>query len=515
MNPSTNQRVYEDLAKSVVAIEPPFTSALAAGLVRMHGAEVRILDANAEGLSAKETAERINNYDPNLVVIIVHGHQPSASSQLMGAVGELCTATKALSDAPIVLSGIHPSSLPERTLREEACDYVIRGEPYASLLQLTKNSKREEIGGLCWLDESGNFRMNKAAPLMYNLDEELPTVAWDLLPPLSVYRAHNWHALDDINNRQPYGSIYTSLGCPFTCSFCCINAEIKASLADNEQQKIVTSQMSERARLSVLDEVKPRIRYWSPDKVMENLEYFVEKQGVRHVKFIDEMFVFDKKHVGGICDKILERKYDLNIWAYARVDTVNSKELLDKMKSAGINWLVLGIESSSKHVRAGANKRYGNEAIIEAVNRVKEAGINIVGNYIFGLPDDTLESLRETLQLAKELRTEWYNGYAAMAYPGAPLYNIAKDNNIALPGDEGVPGGWTAYSHHSYYSLPMPTETLSAAEVLKFRDEAFTEYVTDPGYLQFVENKFGVDAATHLKDVAEIPLKRRIIEEQK
>ena len=95
------------------------------------------------------------------------------------------------------------------------------------------------------------------------------------------------------------------------------------------------------------------------------------------------MFVLNKNHVLGICDLLIERDYDVNIWAYARVDSVQD-QFLDKLKAAGVNWLCLGIESGSDHVRDGADKIYGNDDIKDVVRRIQGAGINIIANYIFG-----------------------------------------------------------------------------------------------------------------------------------
>ncbi|MEZ4752548.1 MAG: radical SAM protein [Bdellovibrionota bacterium] len=163
---------------------------------------------------------------------------------------------------------------------------------------------------------------------MDDLDTEMPGVAWDLLP-MDRYRCHNWHAFEkDIHNRKPYVSMHTSLGCPFKCSFCCINAPFG----------------------------KPSYRMWSPAAVVKEIDLLYSEYGVRNIKFVDEMFVLNKEHVMGLCDLLIERDYNLNIWAYARVDTVRD-EFLDKLKRAGFRWLALGIESGSKHVRDGVEKR--------------------------------------------------------------------------------------------------------------------------------------------------------------
>ena len=105
------------------------------------------------------------------------------------------------------------------------------------------------------------------------------------------------------------------------------------------------------------------------------------------------MFVLNQRHVVGICDLLIERSYNLNIWAYARVDTVKDN-MLDKLKRAGFNWLALGIEAADDRVLTDVDKRYEVDEVYDTVRRIKDAGINIIGNYIFGLPEDTPDMQR-------------------------------------------------------------------------------------------------------------------------
>jgi radical SAM superfamily enzyme YgiQ (UPF0313 family) len=219
------------------------------------------------------------------------------------------------------------------------------------------------------------------------------------------------------------------------------------------------------------------------------------------------MFVLNKNHVLGICDRIIERGYKLNIWAYARVDTVKD-EFLDKLNRAGFRWLALGIESGSKHVRDGVEKgRFGTREIIQVVRKIQSAGINVIGNYIFGLPDDTHESMQETLDLALDANCEFANFYCAMAYPGSKLYRMAIENGWQLP------DSWIGYSQHSYETMPLRTDALTAAEVLRFRDEAFLKYFSSPRYLDLVRRKFGEEVVSHIKEMSKIRLRRKLLEE--
>ena len=270
---------------------------------------------------------------------------------------------------------------------------------------------------------------------------------------MSRYRAHNWHCFGDLE-REPYAAIYTTLGCPYHCSFCCIQAPFKSG---------------EKA-LGLKESVNS-YRFWSPARVLEEIDLLVTRYGVRNIKFADEMFVLHPRHVIGICDAIIERGYNLNIWAYARVDTVRD-EMLDKLKRAGFNWLAFGIEAANEGVLADVDKRYHVDEVYETVRKVKGAGINIIGNYIFGLPEDTLDTMQQTLDLALDLNCEFANFYCAMAYPGSLLYQQALQRGWPLPAT------WSGYSQHAVDTLPLPTRHVPAGDVLRFRDNAFHRYFT-------------------------------------
>ena len=135
-----------------------------------------------------------------------------------------------------------------------------------------------------------------------------------------------------------------------------------------------------------------------------------------------------------------------------------------------------------------------------------------MGNYIFGLPDDTLETMNDTLNLAIKANCEWANFYSAMAYPGSELYAMAKQKGLPLPDDAGGPG-WIGYSQHAYETLPLPTGALSAAQVLKFRDYAYNAYFTNPQYADMLLRKFGDKAIQHIDEMNKIKLRRRLFGE--
>jgi radical SAM superfamily enzyme YgiQ (UPF0313 family) len=488
VNPGSRARIYQALGRSLTAVENPVWAGLIATFVRRRGFSVDIVDAEADVLTPEEAAERIVAVDPRLVVVVVYGHQPSASTQNMTGASAVVTAVKSASPATKVLMlGGHVAALPERTLAEEACDYVTKDEGLYGVVALldalrdTADPALDRIPGLVYREE-GRAIANAAAPLVMDLAGEMPGIAWDLLP-MTRYRAHNWHCFGNLR-RQPYAAIYTTLGCPYHCSFCCIQAPFKSG---------------EQA-LGLNDRVNS-YRFWPPARVVAEIDQLVERYEVRNIKLADEMFVLNARHVGGICDLLIARGHELNIWAYARVDTVKD-DMLDKLKRAGFNWLALGIEAADERVLTDVDKRYRVDDVYETVRKIRAAGINVIGNYIFGLPEDTADTMQNTLKLALDLNCEFANFYTTMAYPGSPLYRMAVELGWSLP------ERWSGYSQHAVDTLPLPTRHLSAGEVLRFRDRAFEIYFTHEPYVDMLRKKFGAETVDHVREMTAHRLSR-------
>jgi len=260
VNPGARAQMYGKLASSLLGIEPPIWCGLIAAFIRQHGYSVKIIDAEAENWSPEYTAEKIAAYNPLLAGIIVLGANPSASSTpKMTVAGEVLTALK--KKAPhikTILGGIHPSALPERTLGEEEVDFICQGEGFYTIVQLLQVLKSGRMSGDykipgLWYTKKGKVISNSPAPLVN--PDELPFAAWDLLP-MDKYRAHNWHCFDHIDQRQPYAVIYTSLGCPFNCTYCNIHA---------------------------LYNGKPGIRFRTPEKVVEEIDFLVRNYKIRNL----------------------------------------------------------------------------------------------------------------------------------------------------------------------------------------------------------------------------------------
>ncbi|MCB9948489.1 MAG: cobalamin B12-binding domain-containing protein [Rhodospirillaceae bacterium] len=493
LNPGGREAVYQDLGASLSAVEPPLWCRLIAGHVRDRGLSVAILDSEAEQWGPERAAAEVAALHPRLVAVVVFGHQPSASTQSMVGARAACRAMKAAGiGAPLLIVGGHVSALPERTLREEPVDFACMGEGPATVMGLLaaledldrhgddEAAQSAELGlagvpGLVWWRD-GAVVVNPSAPLIADLDQDLHGDVWDLLP-MDRYRAHNWHCFGAPEMRQPYASIHTSLGCPYTCTFCCINAPFGTN----------------------------RYRMRRPSAVVDEIRKLHDHYGVRAIKIIDEMFILNERHVREICEGIVAAQLDdLNIWAYARVDTVRP-DMLPLLRSAGFRWLALGIEAGSARVRDGVGKGVGQDDILATVRAIQKAGIAVLGNFIFGLPGDDLDSMARTLDLARDLNCEFVNFYSAMAYPGSRLFEQAGRDGVALP------DSWSGYAQHSRDCLPLATGKVDGATVLRFRDDAFHAYFEGKRYLDMLTQRFGWEARSAVEAMTKTRLRRDLL----
>jgi radical SAM superfamily enzyme YgiQ (UPF0313 family) len=217
------------------------------------------------------------------------------------------------------------------------------------------------------------------------------------------------------------------------------------------------------------------------------------------------MFFLNKKYYVPILQGLIDRQMKFNIWAYARVDSVR-KDQLQLFKQAGVNWLCLGIEAGNQNVRIEIDKgKFEQVDIRQVVAEIKNAGINILGNYIFGFPEDTYETMQETFQLAQELNCEHANFYTAMALPGSQLYSYAQKNKWDIPTE------FEEFAFLSYECKPLRTKYLTGPEILRFRDEKWNEYFSNEKYLDMVQSKFGLESRTNLEEMSKIKLKRKLL----
>ena len=495
VHPNASKVIYQGLSKDHSAIEPPIWAAMLAQHCRINNFGSQILDCEAERMNYLQSAAKITEINPRVICFVVYGQQPSASTQNMaGAVATADEVKRLAPDTKILFVGGHVAALPHETLQEKSIDMICQNEGVYTISNLLKvtdlddHSQLKKVKGLGFKSQ-GQTMLNAPQSVVSkkDLEHDLPGMAWDLLPDIKKYRTAGWHSWSNNSDKEPFASLYTSLGCPYKCSFCMINIINRTKQGSN-----------------IASDNSNTHRWWSPQFIIKEFDKIAE-MGVKNVKIADELFVLNPRHFKEVCDLLIERDYGFNMWAYSRIDTCKP-EYLETLKKAGVNWLGLGIENPDQVLRKEVHKDNFKEVrIADIMDLMRAADINIAANYIFGLPMDTQESLQFTLDFAMEANTEMVNFYTAMAYPGSRLHVQAKANGVKLP------DSYSGYSQHSYDTQNLPTDNLTSAEILKFRDEAWTKYHTNPKYLDLLEKKFGEKAKQNVSDTAIIKLKRRLL----
>ena len=480
IRPNDKKAVYSGLASGVTASDPPYWLALMGGWLRDQGLRMVLIDAEADNVAPEDTAAQVRDLNPGLVGLLTLGSNLTASTWKMNGASILASAIKdETPEAPLFLWGYHVSAIPEQTLREEAADFVIAGEGFQTILELfqarTNPAAWPEVDGL-WFKKNGQISGNNRMRLIRDLDS-LPIDGWDMLPA-QTYRNHLHFAFEDLSKRDRYGAVMTSLGCPYKCSYCAISYF--------SGDKVM--------------------RYKSPARAMEEIDWWVRNRNVHYLRILDECFTVNREHAMAISRLLIERDYGLSIWINARTDLVDP-ELLATMSRAGIRWAGYGFESGNIRIRDGVQKgQYGLDKIKEVVRMTHEAGIHICSNFMFGLPGDTEETMGDTLALARELSCEHPNLYCTMAYPGAKLYQEALAKGWELP------ESWLGYAQLSYDTHPLPTESLSARDILAFRDYAFTEFYRDNSrYFDNIRRKFGLEAVVAVESMLQNKIPRRLL----
>ena len=502
ITPGNASSIYQELANDYAAIEPPTWALLLAQSCRTIGFRVGLIDINAERLDENVVIDRIKSLSPRLICFVVYGQNVNSGTVNMSGAIRISNAIKKVGiTTPIAYIGSYVQAVPVKALKDEpSIDFAFTNEGVYALRNMLSQptidmNDLSKIKGIVWR-HNGNVTLNPPEKIVPNdrMDLDLPGYAWDLLPfkerPLDLYKAPMWHAEYDQNKRSPYAAIQTSLGCQFGCDFCMINI---LNRDDNEEIGIASNYST--------------MRYWTPEFIIGEFEKLLSL-GVETIKITDEMFLLNKKYYVPLCEMLRDKGYGkrLRMWAYSRIDTVRRPDLLKLVREAGIKWLALGIESGDKAVRLEVSKgKFEDVDIQQVIKQVHESDIEVMANYMFGLPGDTKESMQKTLDLSLELCTVGWNAYAAMALPGSKLYKDALTSGIRLPET------YEGFSFHGYSTLPLPTESLTAAEILEFRDKAFEVYHSNPVFLDKIKNKFGEVAVTNIQEMLKVKLKRRIL----
>ena len=351
--------------------------------------EVKLLDANVLGYDANKTVKEIKKYNPDILILTsTPVDRWECPNSYIDSVFEVINKAKI---NPTILIGSHGSLTPEWIFNKCNAQYIIRGEPEMTILNLvealTKKKDLKKTKGIsCKIDNK--IIHNQDVPRIENLDE-LPLPAYHLLP-MDKYK----YGFSDLP--QPFSIMLTSRGCPFSCIFC----------------------------LKVMS--KDRYITRSPENVVKEIEYLISDFKVKSIFFQDWEFTIDKERVKKICDLILKKNLKIIWGCNARANDL-SDELARKMKEAGCARINIGFESGSQKVLDRMNKGIKVNDLEKAIKICRENKVNIGMYAMLNLPGESRATIRETINFFAKNKIESMTPNLAIPYFSTLLFEKLKN----------------------------------------------------------------------------------------
>ena len=432
--------------------------------------KVKVVDANAERMSWSEFSKVLDKYQPRYYLTQVTA--PTLENDMYG-----CFLARARG-AKTIAFGTHVTPIPRETLRAyPSLDYALVGEPDLTIRDLLDHleAKLEQrdpeikklfdqhdplydsainddgsvdmhrIKGLAWR-KGDEIIINLPRPFIQDLNE-MPVPMHELLP-LMTYRMPLI--------KGPFTFIVTSRGCPAGCTYCI---------------KHVSYQYSARLR--------------SPKLIMEEL-WYLKKLGIHNIHMYADLFTVSRDQVVELCERMIAEKINIKWTCNSRVDYVD-EEMLQLMGKAG-NWLISwGIESGNEQILKHARKGAYPDKAERALKWARQAGIKNWGYFIIGLPGETEETIRQTIDFSKKLPLDIALFHVAAPYPGTPFFFEVVENGWFRPGTR-----WEQVDMDKGTVLDYPN--LSAERLLYWQKRAFREWAFRPGpmftYLKMLFSDF-------------------------
>ncbi|MGD0900265.1 MAG: radical SAM protein [Thermoguttaceae bacterium] len=410
-------------------VTPPLGLGYLASYLKQHGIEAKIIDGLRDGLDNDALAERILAESPDAVGITC------LTAFYEQAIG-LCRELKA-SGVKVILGGVHPTFLTYDTLRDSGADFVVRGEGEIALRKLLEN-------GL----------VHRGIPGVYSIEDEYlgrtPDEKGETCDDLDALPFPDWEQIDPngyppaphgaIVKNFPIGVITTTRGCPYECTFC------------------ASPRFYGR-----------RMRSRTPENVVDEIQYLVERFGVKEIHFEDDNLTFRREHVEQICRLMIERRLKVS-WACPngiRADKVD-EALIRLMKQSGCYYFAYGIESANPQILRNIKKHEVIQTMDRAIRLGARLGISCQGFFIFGLPGETSETIEETTSFAARSKLARAQFLVLDVLPGSELWETLSGQ---------FQPDWTKNSYKEPEWIPPG---LSRDQLKKAQSQAFRRFYLNP-----------------------------------
>jgi radical SAM superfamily enzyme YgiQ (UPF0313 family) len=363
---------------------PPLGLSYVAAALGKTGFEVQVLDNYLLKLPIADVQNHVKKLNPEIVGI-------TCSSATYHKCVETAAAIKAVSPhTKIVVGGWHPSYMPDSMLDHPEIDYVVMGEGERAMVELAtyliKGEREMVLGAVAGVAYKRGGKILKNTPKFINNLDDIPFPARHLLP------MHLYERKMEFLDVEPVDIMSIIRGCPFNCAFC-------------ETRKMWG----------------PACRFFSPQRVVDEIKFLRDKYGSKGIYFINDNFTIRKRETIELCELLKKENIDLQWICDTRADMI-SPELLVKMREAGCKTIWFGVESGSPRILERINKHIPLEQTEKAFKMCRKENIQIACSFILGIPGETLEDMDATLKFAKKLNPDLCQFNIFIAYPDSSLY---------------------------------------------------------------------------------------------
>lgn len=318
-------------------------------------------------------------------------------------------------DCPVVWGGVHPTFMPESCLVNMSVDYVIRREGEYAMLDLCRALRdgggMDTIAGLSWKKNGKTIHNPERGPIPDINVLPLPDRTALVFPERCDFRT--------------LGSMIISRGCPYRCAFCS---------SRNFWDK--------------------KVRFRSPENLVQEIEFLVREHGCRQIMFWDDTLTFNEQIVRRYCDAILKAGLRITWKAATRADLIHP-ELLKLMKKAGCVKLEIGVESGSDRIKKLIFKDVTNDQVRQAFRQIEACGIGSGAFFMAGFPEETVEDLDQTFNLIQTLEATEIAFNILDPMPGSAEYDKCIQLGL-LPKD----ADWNDFRFwpDAHYAAKIPPE---------------------------------------------------------
>ncbi len=353
----------------------------------------------------------------------------------------------ALPDITVIAGNIHADVFARDLLEDGTADIVAHGEAEDTLSELlavlddgVDDTALAGVLGISWRDEAGEVRRNAARPHRRDLDS-LPWPAWHRFP------VHRYGLLPLADVAKPTLAMTASRGCPYRCEFC----------------SLLYAGANYRAR--------------DPIAIVDEYEGLHHRYGARQIGFMDPVFPLHKKVMFSFCEELMRRGLHKKVvWvSETRVDRID-REMLRVMRSSGCRRLLLGIESGVDMLLENVNKTFDTERVRRAVALCREEGIETIGLFMIGLPGETPEMTKQTIDFASSLPLDFAKFAITVPFPGSQLFeDLYREGRL----DTSDWGDWTTFQPDPD-RLPYVPRNVDNAFLLRMQKEGTRRFYLRP-----------------------------------